>query len=100
MTSEWQSIETAPKDGTIFLAYWGCDPQFVAWVNMLPTVETRKVGPFWRRRVVVERRENAGFRVLMPSRGGGFGVHGNYAPFTPREWMPIPSASNNPETER
>jgi hypothetical protein len=93
--SDWQPIETAPKDGTVFLAYWGDDPQFVAWVgDAANEVEYRRVGPFWNRRTerMVKSRET-GFRVLMPpARGMGWGVHGNFAPFTPTHWMPLPEA--------
>lgn len=66
---EWQPIETAPKDGTVFLSWVHDHPQFVAWVNARP---------------------HPGFRVLMPpGRGYGFGIHGNFAPVEPRYWVPL-----------
>jgi hypothetical protein len=89
---EWQTIETAPKDGTVFLAYWRDGPQFVAWVDDEPRHVARREGPWWRRRKIVEVVDESGFRVLMPpSRGWGFGINGGYAPFTPTHWMPRPT---------
>lgn len=86
----WQPIETAPKDGSVFLAYWGQYTQFVAWVE-IDEETVRYEGPWWWRRRIQDRRYIAGFRVLMPpARGYGFVIHGNFAPFTPTHWMPIP----------
>lgn len=87
--SEWQPIETAPKDGRVFLAYAGQYPQFVAWVETEEEEFIQDDWRWWRWRKVVRRE--AGFRILMPpARGMGFGIHGNYAPFTPTHWMPLP----------
>lgn len=86
----WQPIETAPKDGTVFLAYWNDVPQFVAWCGEVAG-KTRRVGHLWWRRVIVEETDRHGFRVLMPpARGMGWCIHGNFAPFTPKFWMPLP----------
>jgi hypothetical protein len=30
--SAWQPIDTAPQDGTVFIAYW-CGDVFLAWYN-------------------------------------------------------------------
>jgi hypothetical protein len=67
---DWRPIETAPKDGTVLLSLWGDDPQFIAWINF---------------------KDEEGWRVLMPpARGVGWGIHGNFAPYEPKVWMPIP----------
>lgn len=87
---DWEPIETAPQDGTVFLAYHGRHPQFVAWIDLPPTQTFRSPGLF-RRPVLVEEREERGWRVLMPpARGYDWGVYGNFAPFNPTHWMPLP----------
>lgn len=67
---DWQPIETAPKDGTIILTYWRDHPVLAAWEN---------------------DGEREGFWVLMFTRGGaGYSLHGNYAPYIPTHWLPVP----------
>ena len=61
----WREGDTAPQDGTVFLTLWGSDPMFAGFID-------------------------GEFRILIPpARGWGFGIHGNYEPFTPEWWMPI-----------
>lgn len=88
--SEWQPIDSAPRDGTVFLAYWRDMPHFVAWCPQYGSVRT--VGALWWKRREFHGEE-AGFRVLMPPRPRmAWGIHGNYAPFTPTHWQPLPDA--------
>ena len=95
---DWQPIETAPKDGEIFLSYWRDVPVFVSWVGDVDDeVEYKRVGPFWNRRTekTVISRET-GFRVVSWSPRLGWGVNGNCAIFTPPAWMPLPDPPSNP----
>lgn len=91
--SEWKLIETAPKDGTIFLAYLGHHIQFVAWTGLEQKKTVRREGPWYRKRRVEDITEvKHGFSVLLPIACGGlgYGVHGNFAAFTPTHWMSLP----------
>lgn len=65
---EWRPISEAPKDGTVVLTYWG--PHLPVFAAVMPDRKT--------------------WRVMMLGRNGDFVVHGNYAPFEPTHWMPLP----------
>lgn len=78
---KWQPIETAPKTGEVFLAYWKHMPVFVAWIDG-------------------GKKEKAGFRVLMPGRDLDLYIHGNFAPFTPTHWRPLPEPPTPENSER
>lgn len=87
----WRPGATAPKDGSIFFSYWDDIPVFVAWCGPVLCQRERRVGPFWNRRTIPAQYDEHGFRVLMPpARNLGWGIHGNFAPFTPEFWMPLP----------
>lgn len=88
--------DTPPKDGTVFLARWDGVPVFAAWVYQDPETTIRHEGPFWRRRKVEMVRDESGFRVVSWSpRSGDWALHGNFAPFTPDQWMLIPERFSN-----
>lgn len=71
--SAWRDIKTAPKDGTLFFTYWGSIPVFCA---VIP--------------------DGKSFRVMSLGRDGVFYVHGNYAPFNPQMWQPLPDKPEAP----
>lgn len=87
----WHPIETAPKDGTVFLAYWSNEwPVFVSWFDAIPN-KVRTTGFWWWRKEITEPGVEAGFRVLCWSpRFERWGINGNCAPFVPSHWQPLP----------
>lgn len=88
--SEWLGMDSAPTDGTVLLAYWRNTPVHIAWCDN-EFVSYRREG-FWpfSKKVAVSERET-GWRVLMLRRDASFGIHGNFAPFTPVGWQPLPA---------
>ena len=44
----------------------------------------------WNKEPVMVSREDDQWRVLMLTRDLDYGFHGNYAPFTPTHWQPLP----------
>lgn len=95
----WRDIESAPRDGAIFLTYWSPSfPVMVAWVERpcSTKVEYSGVWPFRKRRRV-KVLEDAGWHVLMPGRDLTYGVHGNFYPFEPTHWMPLPEPPKETE---
>lgn len=94
--SEWQPIETAPRDGRIVIAYWDDMPVFVSWCDKPPRRVAHHTGRWPFRKTTYEEVEQSGFRVCIPMRGGGYGLHGNYAPFMPTHWMPLPNPPVKP----
>lgn len=42
----WRTIDSAPKDGTVFFAYWHNIPMFVCWVDWPDERIVTKEGPF------------------------------------------------------
>lgn len=86
--SDWQSIETAPKDRVI-LSYWRDTPVFIAWIEMEPTVRVKYTGVWPFKKKHVEVREESGWRVLCLDRNGQYMIHGNYAPYNPTEWKSV-----------
>lgn len=86
---EWQPSETAPKDGSVFLTYWGEWPVFVAWFEATRDESRPGTWPWSKPRIDKDR--DAGFRVLCWSpRFNGWGINGNCAPFTPPYWTTLP----------
>lgn len=89
----WQSMETAPKTGEIVVGNYNGWPVMMAWMQNITRKEYRETPPrrWWQsaRREYVEVDKETGWRVLMPDRNFGYGVHGNYGPFKPNAWMPL-----------
>lgn len=88
---EWQPIKTAPKDGRIVFSYWNDTPVLIAYVKMKPTVYRRSTGVWPFRKTEEDVRENDGWRVVSLGRNCDYGIHGNYEPFEPEMWAPIPA---------
>ena len=84
---EWQPIDTAPKDGTIFLSYFDDIPVFCFYSEEYD-MKIIRYG-FCGLKKKKEWVKKSGFRVAILSRDKQFGTHGNYLMFTPKYWMPI-----------
>lgn len=67
---DWQPIETAPKDGTIVIAYYPATNQY-------------------NDRVMIVRRKSRGW---APAGGGNRTLVSS-----PTHWMPLPPAPTSPE---
>ena len=92
-TSVLKPMSAAPTNGEIILSFWGTDPVLIAWIDMpdRKRVYSKGLWPFVSR--VVEILPERGWRILMLRREGGYAVHGNYGPYSPPGWLPIPSVS-------
>jgi hypothetical protein len=87
--SDWQPMKTAERDGRILQSYWGDVPVYIAWDKGRPSRTERQWGfLFYQTRIIPAVK--AGWRVVTLGRGGSYGIHGNYAPFIPPAWMPLP----------
>jgi len=85
---DWQPIETAPKDGTIFYTFYNGTPMFASWVHGEPgRIEHRGIWPF-RRTVFVEGEPSA-FRAMILNRHFGYSLHGNYGPLKLTHWVQL-----------
>lgn len=96
--SKWKTIDSAPKDGTVFISYWGNMPCFVAWIySTIDILEEKEeiTGKGWFKKTIkrkIKREiENNGFRVLVNGGNACLLRHGQYAPFTPKYWCPLPN---------
>jgi hypothetical protein len=90
---EWQPIETAPKDQIIFTP-WNGVPVYTSWYEGVPRKEyvNRTVGWWPFRRQISEYKEvgkEGGWFVMTFARRA-FYIAGNFAPFHPTHWMPLP----------
>jgi len=65
--SEWISVDDKlPKTGIVAIAFFEGIP-------------------------VMASREDDGWHVLLLTRELDYALHGNYGPFTPTHWTPLPS---------
>jgi hypothetical protein len=89
--SDWQPIETAPKNGQILLAYYGFFlPVLITWVDRRATKKSETTGTWPFRKSKITERDESGWRVLILTRDLIYSVHGNFPPFQPTHWMPLP----------
>jgi hypothetical protein len=88
--SEWQKIETAPKDGRVLLSVFGGTIVFIAYVVCTRRMSVVEKGIWPFRKVIEESIDETGWRILMTSRNMFYAVHGNYGPFQPTHWQPLP----------
>ena len=93
---DWRPIETAPKDGMVLCGYFARIPVFMAWHEEPPTKRVIKIGTWPFRKSITKMINESGWRVVMLTRGGKYAVHGNYAPFSPTHWMPLPGPPVTP----
>lgn len=92
---DWQPIETAPKDGTQFLAFGGGSPR-EAFIYDDVKDWKQHIRICWRVLFEAERLEDAGdglFRKVphVDDMGWHGGIH-----FIPTHWRPLPEPPGSP----
>ncbi len=97
--AELQPIETAPKNEQVIMSFWDNLPVMIAWSNAEPKITQNVTGvwPFRKRETITEER--TGWRVLIFIRDWGYGIHGNFPPFNPTHWMPLPAPPSETPTD-
>lgn len=82
----WQTIDTAPRDGTVIHTHDGAYPVIAAWCEW-PKFTTRRVGPWWNRKSerVEDGVTNGWYSVLFP-----FGRPTAQDEVSPHLWRRLP----------
>jgi hypothetical protein len=78
--SEWQPIESAPKDGTVILAY--CAPRYV---ESGEPMGWGYINAVWWRDEYMKKKYGTGYSGMWPWRH-----HQNDSAAEPTRWQPLP----------